>query len=132
MFKVLGLTPALIFSKIIFVHGTNVGELQMCLKDLLYELIIGNISKARAHNDPDETWYVKAATVIRAQIRLSTETKTLKIAEVTDQLAVTRKKLIQLQQEHLSLFKYTMEEILLVKNETFACCIFARIHRFIK
>ena len=58
----------------------------MCLKNLLYELIIGNISEARPPNDPDETWYVKAATVTRAQIWLSTETKTLKVAEVTQNL----------------------------------------------
>ena len=28
----------------------------LCLKDLLYELIIKNISEARAIDNPDETW----------------------------------------------------------------------------
>ena len=59
MLKVLGLTFTLFFWKIIFVNGTNIGELQICLKDLLYKLITGNISKAEAPDDLDETWYGK-------------------------------------------------------------------------
>ena len=61
---------------------------------MLYKPIIGNIFEAKAPKDPDETWYVKTATVTRPQIRLRSETKPLKVAEVTDQLAVTREKLI--------------------------------------
>ena len=35
----------------------------LCLKDLVYELIIENIPGARAPDDPDETWCVKAAAI---------------------------------------------------------------------
>ena len=44
------------------------------LKDLLYEIVIGNISKTRAPYDPDETWYVKEVAGARATTKLSTKT----------------------------------------------------------
>ena len=59
MLKVLGLTFALFFWKIIFIYGTNIGKLQICLKDLLYKLIIGNTSNAKAPENLNETWYGK-------------------------------------------------------------------------
>ena len=37
------------------------------LKDPLYQLIIGNISGARAPDNPNETWCVKAPAIIRSQ-----------------------------------------------------------------
>ena len=46
------------------VHG-------LCLEDLLYELIIRNISRARALDNPDKTWCMKVAAVTQAQTRLS-------------------------------------------------------------
>ena len=36
------------------------------LRDPLHQLIIGNISGARAPDDPDKTWYLKAAAVTLA------------------------------------------------------------------
>ena len=69
----------------------------LCLRDPLYQLIIGNILEARAPDDPDEIWCVKAKAVTRSQARMSTETKPLKVAEVTNQMAVTKNKLTQLQ-----------------------------------
>ena len=69
----------------------------LCLRDPLYQLIIKNILEARAPDDPDEIWYVKAAAGTRSQARMSTETKPLKFAEVTNQMAVTKDKLTQLQ-----------------------------------
>ena len=68
----------------------------LCLKDPLYQLIIGNIPEARAPDDPDETWCVKAAAVTQSQARMSAETKPLKVGEVTNQMVVTKDKLIQL------------------------------------
>ena len=50
----------------------------LCPKDPLYLLIIGNIPGARAPDDLDETWCVKAAAVTWSQARISTETKPLK------------------------------------------------------
>ena len=66
----------------------------LCLKNLLNELIMRNIYGARAPNDSDETWCVKAAAITRSQSRISTEAKPLKVAEVTDQLAMTKNRLI--------------------------------------
>ena len=55
----------------------------LCLRDPLYQLIIGNISGARAPDDHDEAWCVEAAAVTRSQARRSTESKYLKVAVAT-------------------------------------------------
>ena len=77
--------------------------------------MIGNIPGARAPNDPDETWCMEAAAVTWSQARKSTESKPLKVAEATNQMAVTKDKLIQLQEDP-SLSKYMTKEAPLVKN----------------
>ena len=58
-----------------------------------------NIPGARAPDDPDETWCVEAAAVTQSQARKSAESKPLKVAEATNQMPVTKDKLIQLQGE---------------------------------
>ena len=88
----------------------------LCLRDPLYPLIVGNIPGARAPDDPDETWCVEAAAFTRSQARKGTESKPLKVAEATNQMAVTKDKLIQLQGEDPSLSKYVTKEAPLVKN----------------
>ena len=87
----------------------------LCLKESVIRAITGNISEARVPNNPDETWCVKAEAVIRAQTKLKTETKSLKNVEVAHQLSIIREKLIQLQEEDLSLSKYINKKGLLVK-----------------
>ena len=52
---------------------------------------MGNIFEVKAPNDPDEIGCVKAAAITRAQSRLSTEAKPLKVVQVTDQSVVTQK-----------------------------------------
>ena len=88
----------------------------LCLKDLLYELTKKNIPRAKASNDPDKTWCVKAAAVTRSQSEMSKEDKLLKVVEIKDQLAITRDKLIQLQEEESFRLKYMKEKGLPVKN----------------
>ena len=88
----------------------------LCLKDPLYQLIIGNIPGARAPDNLDETWCVKAAAVTRSQATMSTETKPVKFAEVTNQMVATKNKLIQLQGEDPSLSKYMTKEAPLVRK----------------
>ena len=88
----------------------------LCLRDPLYPLIVGNIPGARAPDDPDETWCVEAAAVTRSQAKRSTESKPLKVAEATNQMAVTKDELIKLQGEDPSLLKYVTMEATLVKN----------------
>ena len=68
----------------------------LCLRDPLYQLIIGNIPGARAPDNPDEARCVEAAAVTRSQARRSTESKPLKVVEATNQMTVTKDKLIQL------------------------------------
>ena len=86
------------------------------LRNPLYQFIIENIPGARAPDNPEETWYMEAAAVTRSQARRSTESKPLKVAEITKQMAVTKNKLIQLQGEDPSLSKYMTKEAPLVKN----------------
>ena len=47
---------------------------------------------------------------------MSTETKPLKVAEIMDQLAISKDRLIQLQEEDSSPSKYTKKEAPLVRN----------------
>ena len=79
-------------------------------------MIIGKISGARTLDNPDETWCVEAAAVTRSQARKSTESKPLKVGEATNQMAVTKDKLIQLQGEDPSPSKYMTKEAPLVRN----------------
>ena len=41
----------------------------LCLKDPLFDLIIGNVPGARKSDDPNPEWGVVTAMYIRAQIR---------------------------------------------------------------
>ena len=88
----------------------------LCLKDPLYELIIGNIARSRDSDDLDETWCVKAAAITRSQSRISTEGKPLRVAEVTDKLAITKDRLTQLQEKESSLSNYIKKKAPLVRN----------------
>ena len=88
----------------------------LCLQDPLYELIIGNISGGE-HLTIHMRLKCLNAAVTLAQTRVSTEVKPLKIADVTNQLAVARKKLIQFQEENLSLSKCIKKEGPLVRNK---------------
>ena len=51
--------------------------------------MIGNISGARAPDDPDETWCMKAAAITRVQTKLSDEAKPLKVAEFANQFSIS-------------------------------------------
>ena len=88
----------------------------LCLKDPLYELIIGNIARSRDSDDLDETWCVKAAAITRSQSGISTERKPLRVAEVMDKLAVTKDRLTQLQEKESSLSNYIKKKGPLVRN----------------
>ena len=88
----------------------------LCLSDPLYQLIIGNIPEARAHDNPNETWCVEAAAVTRSKVGNSAESKPLKVAEAMNKMAVTKNKFIQLQGEDQSLSNYMTKEAPLFKN----------------
>ena len=84
-----------------------VGEVEaLCLKDPLFDLIIGNVPEAREPSDPNPEWGVVAAVVTRAQARKSKETKPLKVNDVTAKIAVNKADLIKLQEEDSTLQKF--------------------------
>ena len=60
----------------------------MCMKDFLFDLIIGNVPGARKPNDPNPKWVVVAAAVTRKQARERGNPKPLKVKEVTSKMAV--------------------------------------------
>ena len=79
----------------------------MCMKDPLFDLIIGNVPGARKPNDPNPEWGVVAAAVTRAQAREHGNSKPLKVKEVTSKMAVDRLKeeLVRLKEENSTLQK---------------------------
>ena len=71
----------------------------ICMKDPLFDLIIGNVLGARKPNDPNPEWGAVAATVTRAQARERGYPKQLKMKEVTTKMAVDKGKLVTLQED---------------------------------
>ena len=71
----------------------------MSMKDLLIDLIIGNVPGARKPNDPNPEWEVVAATVTRAQARKLGNRKPLKVKEATSKMAVDKEELVRLQED---------------------------------
>ena len=55
----------------------------MCMKDPLFDLIIGNVPGARKPNDPNPEWGIVAAIVTRAQARERGNPKPLRMKEDT-------------------------------------------------
>ena len=64
----------------------------MCMKDPLFDLIIGNVPGARKLNDPNPEWGVVAAAVTRAQARERGNPKPLK---VTSKMVVDKEELVK-------------------------------------
>ena len=71
----------------------------MCMKDPLFDLIIGNVPGARKPNDPNPEWGVVTAAVTRAQARNVENPKQLKVKEATSKMAVDKEELVRLQKE---------------------------------
>ena len=78
----------------------------LCLRDPLFDLVIGNIPGARNPNDPVPGVETSAAAVKRAQARKDMAVKPLVTKEVTAQTAITKNELAKLQQEDNTLQKY--------------------------
>ena len=55
----------------------------MCMKDPLFDLIIGNVPGARKPNDPNPEWGIVAAIVTRAQAWERGNPKPLRMKEDT-------------------------------------------------
>ena len=78
----------------------------MCMKNPLFDLIIGNVPGARKLNDPNPEWGVVAVAVTRAQARVCGNPKPLKVKEVTSKMAIDKEKLVRLQEEDSRLQKF--------------------------
>ena len=78
----------------------------ICLRDPLFDLVIGNIRGARNPDDPVPGVETYAAAVTRAQARKDVIVKPLVITEVTAQTSITKNELAKLQQEDNTLEKY--------------------------
>ena len=78
----------------------------ICLRDLLFDLVIGNIPGARNPNDPVPGVETCAVAVTRAQARKDATIKSLVARNVTAQTSVTKDELAKLQQEDTTMEKY--------------------------
>ena len=78
----------------------------ICLRDPLFDLVIGNIPGARNPDDPVPGVETCAAAVTRAQARKDITVKPLVTKEVTTQASITKNELAKLQQEDTTLEKY--------------------------
>ena len=85
----------------------------MCMKEPVFDLIIGNVPGARKPNDLNPEWGVVAAAVTRAQARERGKSKPLKVKKVTSRMAVDKEELVRLQEEDSTLqkFKETKETV---------------------
>ena len=78
----------------------------ICLRDPLFDLVIGNIPEARNPDDPVPGVETCAAAVTRDQARKDITVKPLVTKEVTAQTSITKNELAKLQQEDNTLEKY--------------------------
>ena len=77
----------------------------ICLRDPLFDLVIGNIPGARNLDDPVPGVKTCAAAVTRAQARKDITVKPLVTKEVTTQASITKNELAKWQQEDATLGK---------------------------
>ena len=77
----------------------------LCLRDPLFDLIIGNVPGARRSDDPTPEWGVVTAVAIRAQARSGKDPKPLEMKEVTDKMSINKKDFIKMQEEDSTLQK---------------------------
>ena len=78
----------------------------LCLRDLLFDLVIGNIPGARNPDNPVLGVEACAVAVTRAQARKDTTIKPLAAKDVTAPTSVTKDKLAKLLQEDTTMEKY--------------------------
>ena len=78
----------------------------ICLRNPLFDLVIGNIPEARNPDDPVSGMETCAAAITRAQARKDITVKPLVTKEVTTQTSITKNELAKLQQEDTTLEKY--------------------------
>ena len=77
----------------------------LCLQDLLFDLIIGNVPGTRKSDDANPEWGVVTAVASRAQARSGKDPKPLKMKEVMDKMSINKKDLIKMQGEDPTLQK---------------------------
>ena len=78
----------------------------ICLRDPLFDLVIGKISGARNPDDPVPCVETCAAALTRAQARKNATIKSLVAKGVTAQTSVTKDELAKLQQKDTAPEKY--------------------------
>ena len=78
----------------------------ICLRDPLFDLVIGNIPGERNPDDPVPGVETCAAAVTRAQAQKDITVKPLVAKEVTTQASITKNDLAKLQQQDTTLEKY--------------------------
>ena len=92
-----------------------------CLRDAVYDLIVGNVPGARAADDPDPSWqdHVQEACAVttRSQAKKAGERIPLKVPGTKESPVVDREKLKQMQHDDESLQKYWKRNNVVVRGQ---------------
>ena len=92
------------------------------LQDLLFDLIIGNVSGARRSDDPNPEWGEVTEAATRAQARSGKDLKSPKMKEVTYKMSINKKDLIKMQEEYPTLHKLKQLEGTETRNGYVVSC----------
>ena len=92
-----------------------------CLPDAFYDLIIGNVTGARAADDPEPSWqdYVQEACAVttKSQAKKPGEHIPLKEPSINESPVVEREKLKQMQRDVEILQKYWEKDDVIVRGQ---------------
>jgi len=89
----------------------------LCLQEPLFDLIIGNVDKAREPVNPDPNWKIATAVVTRAKIQRVKIIKLLKVAEVSCEYSISRNGLAKFQREDETLKKFSVMKVYSVMKD---------------
>ena len=78
----------------------------LCPHDAVYDVIVGNVSGARAAIDPDSEWHMANMVTTRSSAKKVGAATPLNVRPVENWLKINRDKIVEMQGEDVSLQKY--------------------------
>ena len=78
----------------------------LCPPDAVYDVIVGNVSGARAADDPNPEWHMANVVTTRSSAKRVGDATPLNVRLVENWLEINRDKIVKMQGEDVSLQKY--------------------------